>query len=374
MSSEPLDLYWYWPFARAEELALAEAVPRPGDRLDVHVLDRPGGLGASAHPAVRVHADLPEVDVERARSAAWLADRASTYVGRHRSRQRMLDQLDPDLVHVLFVNRFTDVALVAGRRRAPLVLSVHDVLPHRSRLGRVERLPLRALYAGADHLVVHHRWVADRLRELFPCAPPATVVPLQVTPATVPPVEPADRRPEVLLFGTLRANKGVEVLLEAVDRSTGDWRLRVAGRGDAAVEAAVREAAAGGGRVVAELGWVEPTRKSELLAGAALVALPYTAFESQSGVLHDAYAHGTPVVAADVGALGDEVREHGVGWLVPPSDAAVLARTLDAAMADLDSRAAASRACRIEAERRSPREVGASLRDLYDEVVARGVR
>ena len=52
---------------------------------------------------------------------------------------------------------------------------------------------------------------------------------------------------------------------------------------------------------------------------AAVVVLPYRKIES-SGVLAMAIGHGRPVVVADVGSLGDTVRELAAGAVVPPED------------------------------------------------------
>ena len=86
-----------------------------------------------------------------------------------------------------------------------------------------------------------------------------------------------------------------------------------------------RHAAEHDPRVQAEIGLVSLERKRELFAQASIVVLPYTSFASQSGVLHDAYGHGRPVVVTDVGALGRSVREDGTGLVAPPGEAAELA-------------------------------------------------
>lgn len=363
-----MKLHWYWPFAREEEISLADHVPRPDDRLTVQVVGRPGSPAPGTRGAIEILADLPEVRPATVGSVSWFANRVHTYALRARRRTEAIARGEPDVLHLLFVNRFTDVPLLRRHDRPPTVIDVHDVLPHRMRIPFLERRALAELYERADHIVVHHEWVRDRLIELFPRSAEASVVPLQVPPARVVPPETPWDPPMVLCFGTLRRNKGIDVLLEAVQRSTGRWRLHVAGRGDAVVEAGVRAAAQGSPRVTAELGWVHPDRKSELYRAASLVVLPYTAFESQSAVLHDAYAHACPVVVADAGALGRAVREDGSGWVVEVGDAAQLATCLDAAMADPLGRQAAATAADAVAAARHPSVVGAQVRAIYDQL------
>ena len=74
-----------------------------------------------------------------------------------------------------------------------------------------------------------------------------------------------------------------------------------------------------------------------------LVILPYTYFASQSGVLHQALAFGRPVVATDVGALGECVRQWGIGPVVPPNDERALAEGIERALEPCELTARRSR-------------------------------
>jgi glycosyltransferase involved in cell wall biosynthesis len=194
----------------------------------------------------------------------------------------------------------------------------------------------------------------------------------------VPEIEPAPARraPErehltVLFFGTLRRNKGVDVLLRAIAtlRDRDDLRFVFAGRGFADVEQAVADAAAHDDRIVFDHGYVSSEAKDRHYRDADLVVLPYTEFASTSAVLCDAYSYRVPLVVADVGALGDSVRAEGTGWVVPPADADALAKALVEALADADGRRAAAASAAAVAAARTPARIGAQVRDLYERVV-----
>jgi glycosyltransferase involved in cell wall biosynthesis len=175
-------------------------------------------------------------------------------------------------------------------------------------------------------------------------------------------------QPCVLFLGSLRGNKGVDVLLQAIASTPEEISFVVAGRGERHLEATLRRAVAADARLHVEIGYVTQQRKTELFRQASVVALPYTAFASQSGVLHDAYAHGRPVIVTDVGALGDTVREDETGIVVPPADADALAAAMVALVRDrraLDEFTA--NAGRIR-DLRAPQRVGALLRDVYDTI------
>lgn len=363
-------IYWYWPFARPEDLVLADAVPAEGDSIAVHAVEgRIDRVERDAHRCEVVDS-LPAVGTHRERSPAWLASRASTYLGRVRSRRALVESGAFDVAHVFYLNYFTDgLSLRSLARRVPLVSTVHDVVPHQSRVPRaLERALLARQYRAAGTIVVHHERVRDRLLSEFDVDPGRVelvhhwVIPSEPRPR-VRPGDPAT----VLFFGTLRRNKGVAVLLDAISRlrDLPDVRFVVCGGGAPEIEESVRAAATADPRVTAEIGYASAGRKHELYESADLVVLPYTEFASQSGVLHDAYSRHAPVLVTEVGALGETVREDGTGWVVPPGDAGALSDAIVAALADPVALQAASRAAADVAAARHPRVIGAAFREVY---------
>src|SRR4051794_7692167 len=194
---------WYFAFARPEELPLACAVVGAGDELTVQVVDRLGAAETAECAQVHVRRDLPEVNRGSMPGPQWLLSRAGTYVRRARSRARFLREVDPEICHIHYLNRFTD-PFKLRRMRMPVVLSVHDVLPHDSRLPLwLEHALLSSSYKSASALVVHHQRLRDLLVEQFGLDPASIhVLPHQVFdygPRTLPP--PTGRR--VLFFGAL---------------------------------------------------------------------------------------------------------------------------------------------------------------------------
>ena len=369
-----MKLYWYWPFAREEELGLAKAVLGQDDELIVQTLDRPASPDARSGEDWRLVADLPDVASVTGGSVRWVTSRAGTYVGRMRSRQAMVSRNRPDLAHIMFLNQFTDsLALRLLSHSVPLVSTVHDAVPHNPRLPAwLQHQVLRDVYHHAGHLVVHHDHVRRRLVDEFAVdATSIDVIPLQVPHfGPLASVDPP-REPTVLFFGTFRANKGIDVLLDAIELlgDRRDYRFHFAGQASPQESRRVMETAARDRRVTAEVGWVSRDRKSQLYSQSRLVVLPYTSFASQSGVLHDAYGHGRPVVASYVGGLGESVREDETGWVVPPGDAEALAAAIDVALTDDHGYAVSAGNTAKLARSRTPEVTAASLRTLYSRVL-----
>lgn len=346
---------------------MAYATVREGDHLLIQTIDRDAAPVESTHAAVSLSRDLPDVDRE-ARHASWLWSRSLTYIRRSQVRQASWRASAYDIHHIHYANRFTDA--ISGLPR-PLVMNVHDIVPHVPRLGRrAERAVLARLYRRPDRLIVHHPTLADGLCRQFG-------VPLEVIRVIDYPVltagslsnPPPHAPPVVMMFGALRPNKGLEVFAEAIHRLSGlDATFVIAGRGDAQLEGQARALAATDQRVRVEIGFISEDRKRELFQSASVVALPYTSFASQSAVLQDAYGFGRPVVAADVGALGDAVREDGTGVVVAPQNPEQLAIGIRQ-LIDPARWAPAAASARSVAERRTPERYGAALRAVYEELL-----
>ncbi len=368
-----LRIYWYWPFARAEDVGIARAAVRNGDRLLIQTVDRPGVPVSDPSDPYVVRSDVPEVRSARERSLRWVMSRAITYIGRVWARHRLLRSQDFDVVHLMFVNRFTDAFdLALLRRRHLVVCSVHDAYPHQPRLPAVLERRLTAMqFRGDSTLVVHNEGLRRILIDDFG-VPRGRI---EVVPHQVPNFSSAmdaapDDPPLVLFFGALRRNKGVDVLLDAISQiERHDLRFHFAGQGFDDIEAVVLQSAQHDRRVTAELTWISPERKSDLYQRASLVVLPYTDFESESGVLHDAYGHGRPVVVTEVGSLGSEVRSSGTGWVVPARDPQALSGVIVDALDDPAGYERAAEAARDLARARRPEVVGRQLRDLYERLV-----
>lgn len=370
-----MKIYWYWPFAREEEMGLVEQVAGPGDQLLVDVLARSTSPSAADHERWSVRAAVREVPARREGSLVWGASRARTYVARAWDRRRSVRSFRPDVCHVMFQNRLVDWAdLPSLGRKAVLVSTVHDVVPHDVRLpDAAERTLLRQLYRHCGHIVVHHESVGRRLMADFDVPRQRiTVIEPQVPALASTQLAAApSRHHRLLFFGTLRRNKGLPELLEAIRGVPDpDIQLVIAGRGDPGLEAMAATAAATDPRIVVEAGWISPARKAELYAGCDVVVLPYTSFSSQSGVLHDAYAAGRPLIVTEVGALAETVRRDGSGWTVPPGDPVALAAAIETSRQDAKELATRAAAARAVAASRSPAIVGQRLRELYDDVVA----
>jgi D-inositol-3-phosphate glycosyltransferase len=140
----------------------------------------------------------------------------------------------------------------------------------------------------------------------------------------------------ILFFGNIAPYKGLEYLTAAfqlIPAQRDNYRLVIAGWPKycesywGAIQAAIREDVQNG-RVLLKAEYI-PDEETELYFKAAdVLVLPYRHIY-QSGVLFLGYSFGLPVLAADVGALKDEIVEGETGFVFRPEDPVDLAKTIE---------------------------------------------
>ena len=189
-----------------------------------------------------------------------------------------------------------------------------------------------------------------------------------------------ERRPEAGLLvyvGRLADKKGVDVLIDALAAVDGA-RLDVIGDGPdrEALEAHVR--GQGVDSRVRFLGKLPKSGVLAALARAQIVVIPSRVgaggdMEGTPVVLCEAMAAGVPVVASDLGGLGECIEDGIDGLLVPPGDADALAVTLGKALGGGIDLAALGRAAADTAARTLDiGEVGRRYAEVFSTVAAAG--
>jgi glycosyltransferase involved in cell wall biosynthesis len=268
---------------------------------------------------------------------------ALRFVGHNWSLWRVLRAATSfDVVHV----HLPPVPLVDARwlrwisRRTVLALTVHNLYPHDSSRSARTRRALGTLYASSHILFVHTDATRDGLLREFGVAPERIVKVPFGNYAHMLPAEPTpdsrgerDGVPIVLLFGELRLNKGLEVLIDAAAllRERGArFRVLLAGKPGVSVEAYRAQVRGLGLEDIVEfrVGYIPEESVADVFESAAVVALPYTAID-HSAVAVTAATLGRALVASDLAGLSELVRSADNGLLVPPSDPAALANALE---------------------------------------------
>jgi glycosyltransferase involved in cell wall biosynthesis len=288
-----------------------------------------------------------------ARAAGWPLVEAQ---GVHRCL-RLATQEGVDVVHFLCLDR-SELAMLASlslRTRRPalfgtlmkpyFVHDAHETVSAGRRLfhGASQRALSRMLRKGMmDGLFVHSERTKSLLSARFSepsLARRISVVPDPAKEAPAISMEEAraalglpGRIPVILFFGDARYDKGPDMLLQALRRLRGDWVAVLAG---APVDVGEEDAEACRGvlqfpdRLLTRFGYIAEADADRFFRAADVIVLPYrTSFKGTSGVLRRAAASGKPVIASDVGDVGPDVMEAGLGRVIPAESVEHLAMAL----------------------------------------------
>ncbi len=193
----------------------------------------------------------------------------------------------------------------------------------------------------------------------------------------VPPEPPRVASTPVALFaGRLVPVKGVDRLLRALARAPGTPRLLVAGDGPERPRLSGLAQDLGLSDRVEFLGWLSPAEIGAALERASVVAIPSIWPEPFGIIGLEAMAQARPVVAFDVGGIGEWLRHGETGLLVPPDDVGALAGALAAVLGEPErARRMGDAGRETVQERFAPSKHLAQLLPLFEgTIVSRGAK
>ncbi len=169
--------------------------------------------------------------------------------------------------------------------------------------------------------------------------------------AALPPLQPARPGGPLRLgfMGRLDPSKGVEILLDAMALlPPGTATLRIAGRGPAAYQQALRARAGAG---VQFLGHVPP---AAFFPETDLLVIPSVWEDPFPRVFHEALAYGVPSLTTPLGGLPEVIEPGRTGLVAAAADAGSLHRSLVGVLADRHGLAAMQAPCRAAAAAYAP--------------------
>ena len=282
----------------------------------------------------------------------WAVDRVWRCLGNSLRRNRFAIRKCPDVVHMqLGVPLIDQLLLKPLARHLPVVLTVHDVRPHSEQFVS-NRSFLKRYFHIPHRLIVHYE---DGKRQLVDgcgvCADRIDVIPHGIMPLLNRPSLsdareklnlPLDRE-IMLFFGAIRANKGLDVLLKALEivrLHRPRILLVIAGVLPRGVSfepySNIIKRADLSQYVRMFIRFIAEDEIDHFFAASNLVVLPYLKFEAQSGVLLRAYAHKKPMVVSNVGAMGEVVSSDNIGMVVEPGEPKSLAKAIISVSSDFD--------------------------------------
>jgi len=243
----------------------------------------------------------------------------------------------PDFVLVSWFLPFFAPAfsfILAFTKRSKRIIIAHNVAPH-------EKWPLaKALtlftFNQAERIILLSKATYSELQMIGSNSllrravlgfHPITQILLSKNAASNEALQPKSN--VLLFFGLIKAYKGLDILLQAMPNVIAafpDTILRIAGEVYGSVQPYEELINALNIRqnLNVSFDYISDPEIPLLFEGVSLCILPYKT-ASQSGVIATSYSYGVPVIATDVGGLGEYVLPGKTGYLVPPNDPRALA-------------------------------------------------
>lgn len=118
----------------------------------------------------------------------------------------------------------------------------------------------------------------------------------------------------LLFFGLIRAYKGLDLLIEAMNLLDDSYQLIIAGEsyGSFTSYNQLIELSKNKNNIKVWNQYIPDEEVTDFFSATDVLILPYRS-ATQSGVVAIAYQMGTPIVSTDVGSLGDTVRDSKIG-------------------------------------------------------------
>lgn len=217
-----------------------------------------------------------------------------------------------------------------------MVLTVHDPFPHTGEITARKKFSYKMAMKMVRHFVLLNGKQKEQFCKSYHIRPEQILINrlgVYDNISTFVRPQKSTTSHNVLFFGRISPYKGIEFLCQAmikVKEQVPDATLTIAG----------------GGKIYFDIepyqkqDWVEVINRyvgmeelAGLLQNCALSVCPYTD-ATQSGVIMTSYSLCKPVVATNVGGLGEMVEDGKTGALVPPKNVAALSDAIIALLKD----------------------------------------
>lgn len=246
---------------------------------------------------------------------------------------KKISNFRPDLIHMQGVHPWFPFIMPFFRiKRLPIIITFHDVEPHLGENYLHTRLLQWFGRIFANQIIVHGERLKQKMIEKYNIDKTKVhAIPIgehNISPFKKYITEPVeDDGKTILFFGRIREYKGLEYLIKSeplITKEVPDAKIIIAGHGDfTKYEALMMNK----NKFIVHNHRISYKEGAELFQKCSLVVLPYID-ASQSGVISTAYGFKKPVVVTDVGSIPEIVDNEVTGFIVPPRDVDLLAKSI----------------------------------------------
>ena len=287
-------------------------------------------------------------------------------------------KFDPDLIHVHLPNPLAELSALIADRDIPVVAQFHSDIVRQRNLLRLYKPFLDAFYRRANCIVVPTPMHIEISRFVSKYRKKCRIVPFGVPLSRFELDETGRKKvddlrdglPSVLCVGRLVSYKGVEFLIRALEGMKA--RLWIAGAGP--LEGSLRDLAQEKGLAnrVEFLGEISNQDLVAYYHACDVFVLPSITNAEMFGVVQlEAMACRKPVISTNLPTGVPWVNQHGnTGYVVPPGNAAELAKRIQQLVSDPQLRQEMGEAGRIRVEQHfTSTKMAAGMLQVYQEML-----
>lgn len=253
-----------------------------------------------------------------------------------REIKKIVKSEQPDIVHFLYGDVFYKYfgLGLGGFRKYKTVLTMHWTKPH-----PLGMLSARAIASKIDNMIVHTDYIKTQFAD-------HGIRNIEVIDYPAFNIEHIDKKkaaeywgistdvPTILCVGGTRYDKGLDVLLKALNKVRSPFRLLIAGKAYSFDEKFIKENAAGYiDNVTLKLEYLSDRELVCALNAADIIALPYRKiFSGASGPLAEGAYLKKVIIGPNHGSIGDIIRKNHLGYVFESENIDELAKTIEKAL------------------------------------------
>lgn len=292
--------------------------------------------------------------------------------------QLWAESRDVDIVHHHLPNPLSTVSqLTVGTGDSTVIATYHSDIVRQAAAAKIYRPVLNRFLDRVDRILVTSERLLEHSAILEPYENKCSIVPLSIDLDAIDAENPTEididtTSPVVLFVGRLNYYKGVEYLVDAMEKI--EATLLVAGDGERRSALKQRARERGVDDQIQFLGYVSDTKLSSAYRAADLFVLPSVEPSEAFGIVQlEAMARELPVVNTSLPTGVPWVSQDGeTGLTVPPRDAAALAEAINTLLEDDERRRRYGEQARKRVERLFTREMMLEkIQTIYDQTATK---
>mgnify|MGYP006066821295 CR=1 FL=1 len=251
--------------------------------------------------------------------------------------EKLVYKTKPDIIHFLMGDRFYRFFGLGLKKfkKFKTIITLHWVRP-----GKIQRKSLKSFAHKVDAIVVHSEYLLNELNDLGIKNGVHIEYPQFRKNETITTEEGRKywgiqgHAPLIVCIGNTRYDKGLDILLDALNGVSADFYILIAGKAESFDEKFIKAKALNYlNRVTMTVRYLADREIELAVAAADIIALPYRKkFNGASGPLGEGVCMDKCIVGADHGNLGYTIREYHLGYTFESENVHSLTKTLNNAL------------------------------------------